>query len=101
MPLLDQQISRIDKRRGGTVQVTLIITLSCEPFAREELVGCETANCISFMVTLGPKQLMTASTVLLAMSSAGLITGRAFLQIIDCTRLLFCLSRLFCLTQPL
>ena len=31
------------------------------------------------MVTLGPKQLMTVSTVLLAMSSAGLITGRVFL----------------------
>ena len=56
---------------------------------------------ISFMVTLGPKQLMTVSTVLLAMSSAGLITGRVFLQVIDCTRLLFCHSRLFCHTQPL
>jgi len=53
------------------------------------------------MVTLGPKQLMTVSTVLLAMSSAGLITGRVFLQVIDCTRLLFCHSRLFCHTQPL
>jgi hypothetical protein len=53
------------------------------------------------MVTLGPKQLMTVSTVLLAMSSAGLIMGRVFLQVIDCTRLLFCLSRLFCHTQPL
>ena len=35
------------------------------------------------MVTLGPKQLMTVSTVLLAMSSAGLITGRVFLQVIE------------------
>ena len=46
------------------------------------------------MVTLGPKQLMTVSTVLLAMSTAGLITGLVFLQVIDCTRLLFCLSKL-------
>ena len=28
------------------------------------------------------------------MSTAGLITGLVFLQVIDCTRLLFCLSKL-------
>ena len=59
------------------------------------------AGLIRLSQTLGPKQLMTVSTVLLAMSSAGLITGRVFLQVIDCTRLLFCHSRLFCHTQPL